>query len=89
MRHHLMMHLHVYSVHHVPCALLAMVLQMVRPGPDSESRPRPAGTVSLHGQVIPFRSTGPSAGTDAYRMKTSFEKSKLPDNIRDLLGRIR
>jgi len=72
----------------VRCAL-PLAMQMVRPGPDSESRPRPAGTVSLHGQVIPIRSTGLSAGTDAYRMKTSFEKSKLLETIRDLLERKR
>ena len=52
MMHHLM-----FSVDHVRCALpldtVRIVLQMVQLGPAPESRPGLAGTVNLHGQIIP------------------------------------
>ncbi|RPI35805.1 MAG: hypothetical protein EHM53_13380 [Methanoregulaceae archaeon] len=60
MRHYLMMHYLVFSVNHVGCALpvaiVRIVLQMVQLDPAPESRHRLAGTVNLHGQVIPVYS---------------------------------
>ncbi|MFA5268497.1 MAG: chemotaxis protein CheW [Methanoregula sp.] len=55
-----MMHHLLFSVDRVQCALpldnIRIVLQMVQLGPAPESRPDLAGTVNLHGQIIPARS---------------------------------
>ena len=52
-----MMHHLLFSVDRRQCAIplekVRIVLQMVMLGPAPESRPELAGTVNLHGQVIP------------------------------------
>jgi len=52
-----MMHHLLFSVDRVQCALpldnIRIVLQMVQLGPAPESQPDLAGTVNLHGQIIP------------------------------------
>jgi len=52
-----MMHHLLFSVDHVRCALpltiVRIVIQMVHLYPVPESRPGLAGTVNLHGQIIP------------------------------------
>lgn len=52
----MMRHL-LFSVDHVPCALpladIRIVIQMVQLGRPPGSRSGPAGTVNLHGQIIP------------------------------------
>jgi len=52
-----MIHHLLFSVDHVRCALpltsVRIVLQMVQLGPAPGSRPGLAGTVNLHGQIIP------------------------------------
>jgi purine-binding chemotaxis protein CheW len=52
-----MMHHLLFSVDHMRCALpltsVRIVLQMVQLGPAPESRTGLAGTVNLHGQIIP------------------------------------
>jgi chemotaxis signal transduction protein len=52
-----MMHHLLFSVDHVRCALpltiVRIVIQMVHLDPVPESRPGLAGTVNLHGQIIP------------------------------------
>jgi purine-binding chemotaxis protein CheW len=52
-----MMHYLLFSVDGVRCALplaiVRIVIQMVQLGPVQESRPGLAGTVNLHGQIIP------------------------------------
>ncbi|MDD1681760.1 MAG: chemotaxis protein CheW [Methanoregula sp.] len=58
-----MMHHLLFSVDHVRCALpltsVRIVLQMVQLGPAPESRAGLAGTVNLHGQIIPVLSVRP------------------------------
>lgn len=52
----MMRHL-LFSVDHTQCAIpldtVRIVLQMVQLGPAPDSRPGLAGTVNLHGQIIP------------------------------------
>jgi purine-binding chemotaxis protein CheW len=52
-----MMHHLLFSVDHVRCALplarVRIVIQMVQLAPVPETRPWLAGTINLHGQIIP------------------------------------